>query len=557
MAEDRPALRVLASGSRVGGKYELVRRLATGGMGDVWLAQNNTTHANVALKVLRPNRAGTSEAEDRFRREARLSGLLAHRSIVRIFDFLEERDGTLVLVMELLQGETLEQWLARRGALVEREAMAVMAAVLSALQHGHEQGIVHRDVKPSNIFLAVESDGKVIPKLLDYGIAKMPKNDAKTMDGVVLGTPSYMSPEQIRSEEDLDGRSDLFSCGVVLYEVLTGACPFDAPSPSAAIAAVLQSSVDPDPRISPRLWLELQRALAKRPQQRHASAAEMRSTMLGVLAETEDSLAPVLQGVKARDYGAADRTGPCRRALVASGRDAERAGTVRRDEARLDARAKGVDVVALGGARRGRRVCGGDDGHGAGRERRAVAASPERREREERGRGLGATRALRAAFAGGPTGDRHCPAARGDDERRDGAECVARGAPDERARAYGADDAAPSAPPGREAAYAEARRDVARVLIRGRAGSTPAFSPSASIRGRAGSTPAFSPSESISAGFAPGSPPPPLRRTSRSPGGRSPRSRFRSRGAPATPRCAPSPAARARDAPPSAAGWRG
>ncbi len=310
MARERPAARILAPGTRLGGKYNLVRRIATGGMGEVWLAQNDTTHANVALKVLRPNRASksTEEVEERFRREARLSGVLAHRSIVRIFDFLEEPDGTLVLVMELLQGETLEHWLARRGPLPEREAMAVMAAVLSALQHGHEQGIVHRDVKPSNIFLSVESDGRVLPKLLDYGIAKMPKNDSRTMDGVVLGTPSYMSPEQIRSEEDLDGRSDLFSCGVVLYELLTGTCPFAAPSPSAAIAAVLQVSVDPDPRISPRLWLELQRALAKRPKQRHSSAGEMRSAMLDVLGETEDSLAPVLQGVKAREYGA-ERTG--------------------------------------------------------------------------------------------------------------------------------------------------------------------------------------------------------------------------------------------------------
>jgi serine/threonine-protein kinase len=320
MAEERPAARILAPGTRLGAKYALVRRLATGGMGEVWLAQNETTHANVALKVLRPGAASkATEAEDRFRREARLAGVLAHRSIVRIFDFLEESDGTLVLVMELLQGETLEQWLGRRGPLPEREAMAVMAAVLSALQHGHEQGVIHRDVKPSNIFLAVESDGKVIPKLLDYGIAKMPKNDAQTMDGVVLGTPSYMSPEQIRSEQGLDGRSDLFSCGVVLYEMITGTCPFEAPTPSAAIASVLQNSVDPDPRIDPLLWLEIQRALSKRPKQRHASAAEMRKAMLGVLHETEDSLAPVLKGVKARDFVAV-RTGPV---FTPSSRDAE------------------------------------------------------------------------------------------------------------------------------------------------------------------------------------------------------------------------------------------
>jgi serine/threonine-protein kinase len=300
---ERAAARTFAPNTRLAGKYVLVRRLATGGMGDVWLARNETTGAHIAAKILRPNPDQRTQAEERFRREARLGGLLAHRSIVRIFDFLEEPDGTLVLVMELLRGDTLERWIEQRGALPLREAMAIVAAVLSALQHGHEQGVVHRDVKPSNILLAVEPDGRIIPKLLDFGIAKMPKNDtSKTMDGVVLGTPSYMSPEQIKSEADLDGRSDLFSTAVVLYEALTATCPFAAPTPSAAIAAVLQSAVDPDPRIEPRLWLEVQRALSKRPKQRHASASEMSAVMLAAIGETEDSLSTVLRTEAPRDF---------------------------------------------------------------------------------------------------------------------------------------------------------------------------------------------------------------------------------------------------------------
>src|SRR5271156_4193886 len=129
--------RRLAPKTRIGAKYVLVRRLASGGMGDVWLAKNEGTEAYVALKVLRPNPDERTQAEDRFRREAKLGGLLAHRSIVRIFDFLEEPDGTLVLVMELLRGDTLERWIQRRGAFPAREAMAVMSAILSALQHGH------------------------------------------------------------------------------------------------------------------------------------------------------------------------------------------------------------------------------------------------------------------------------------------------------------------------------------------------------------------------------------------------------------------------------------
>jgi serine/threonine protein kinase len=300
----------MAPNTRIGGKYVLVRRLAAGGMGDVWLARNDGTEAHVALKVLRPNPDERTQTEDRFRREARLGGLLAHRSIVRIFDFLEEPDGTLVLVMELLRGETLEQWIEKRGAFPMREAMAVMTSVLSALHHGHQQGVVHRDVKPSNILLDVDPDGRVIPKLVDFGIAKMPRNDtSRTMDGVVLGTPSYMSPEQIKADPDIDGRSDNFSSAVVLYEMLTATCPFAAPTPSAAIAQVLQSAVDPDPRIDPRLWLEIQRALSKRPKERHASAAAMLAAMLAAIGETEDSLASVLRTELPRDY-LANLSGP-------------------------------------------------------------------------------------------------------------------------------------------------------------------------------------------------------------------------------------------------------
>src|SRR5205814_4338372 len=141
------------------------------------------------------------------------------------------------------------QLLARHGPLSTREALAIAVPVLSALQYGRDQGVVHRDVKPANIFLAVEPDGHVIPKLLDYGIAKMPKSDSKTIDGLVLGTPSYMSPEQIRSETAIDGRSDVFTAASCLYEMLTGSSAFPAPTAAAAIAAVLQSAVDPDPRI--------------------------------------------------------------------------------------------------------------------------------------------------------------------------------------------------------------------------------------------------------------------------------------------------------------------
>jgi len=287
--------RPFASGARVGGKYALVRLLASGGMGDVWLAKNLATGGHVAVKRCRSDIPG-DEASERFRYEARLGAMLSHRGIVRVFDLVEEAGGPPLLVMELLRGESLEQRLAVRGHLEEREAIAVAVAVLAALAHAHEHGILHRDVTPANVFLAIDTDGHVTPKLVDFGVAKFPAAGVQTSDGHVLGTPRYMAPERIRGAADVDARSDLFSVGVVLFEMLTGTCPFAASTPAASLAAVLEVVVDPDPRIPPRLWIEVHRALAKRPYERHASARELIDALEAASGETEASLAECLRG---------------------------------------------------------------------------------------------------------------------------------------------------------------------------------------------------------------------------------------------------------------------
>jgi serine/threonine-protein kinase len=295
-ATDRRAAALrLSSGQVVGGKYRLVRRIGAGGMGEVWVAENRDTDARVAVKTARAL-PGDPDAAARFRREARLAASLSHRGVVRIFDLVEEPDGSLVIVMELLHGETLERFLQRRGPLPTREAIAVMAPVLAALAHAHLAGIVHRDVTPANVFLAIDPDGLVAPKLLDFGIAKMPAMGGKhTVDGQALGTPRYMAPERIREHDAIDGRTDLFSVAVIIYELLTGVCPFAAPSPAASLAAVLESVVDPDPRIDVRLWLELRRALSKQPYERPPSASAMAEALLVACGETEASLTAVLR----------------------------------------------------------------------------------------------------------------------------------------------------------------------------------------------------------------------------------------------------------------------
>ncbi len=294
-AHPRSPARLLASGERFAGKYVLGRRIAVGGMGEIWVARNQMTSAEVALKVLRGDLDRKLEVEARFRHEGQVGAMLAHRNIVRVFDLLVEPDGTLVLVMELLRGETLRHFLKHSGPISATQAIAIMCPVLSALQHSHEMGIIHRDLKPANLLLAVDPDGHVTPKLLDFGIAKVADSGIKTMFGRVLGTPRYMSPEQIRADPKIDGRSDVFSAATLLVEMMTGSSPFEASSPSASLAAVLETQVDPDPRIDPRLWLVMNRALSKRPYERYATANEFAAALRQALAIPDADLQATLQ----------------------------------------------------------------------------------------------------------------------------------------------------------------------------------------------------------------------------------------------------------------------
>ena len=284
----------------LGGKLRLIHRIGRGGMGDVWVARNEATQAEVAVKTLQRSER-TPTHDERFRREARLAATISHRNVVRIFDLVDDADGTLGLVMELLRGGTLEACMRERGPLTTLHGIAVAIPILSALHHVHQKGIVHRDVKPANMFFAVEPDGHVIPKILDFGIAKLPAASSPlTVDGSVLGTPHYMAPEQIRGQEDLDGRSDMFSMAVVLYEMLTGVRVFQRDSAAASLAAVLEHEVDPDPRIEPRVWLAISRALAKRPYERFATCAEFAEALRKAVEATEEDYALALQELRPR-----------------------------------------------------------------------------------------------------------------------------------------------------------------------------------------------------------------------------------------------------------------
>ncbi len=286
----------LVRGTTLAGKFRLQAPIGNGGMAVVWVARNETTHSDVAIKVL--ERGYRKDAGERFRQEARIGAMLAHRNVVRIFDLVEERDGALVLVMERLRGQTLADVLTARGPLAARCAVALAVGVLDALTHAHAQGFVHRDIKPANVFLSVESDGVLIPKVLDFGIARASRRKAPiTESGLLLGTPEYMSPEQVRGMP-VDERSDVFAVGTVLYEMLVGTSPFAADSVNQALVATLEREVERPEGVELGLWMVLAKALEKRREDRFPSARAFSMALLDALSASTDELSMSLQRIQ-------------------------------------------------------------------------------------------------------------------------------------------------------------------------------------------------------------------------------------------------------------------
>jgi serine/threonine protein kinase len=214
----------LGVGSDIGA-YRLQQLLGTGGMGQVYLAEHRKLGRQVAIKLLLPDRSEDPEMVRRFFHEARVVNQIKHENIVEIFDFIEEVGGFNYLIMEFLEGQDLTQTRRRDGAFKIQRTLHILEQVCSALQAAHSKGVVHRDLKPDNIFLIHRTGQDDFVKLLDFGIAKMNAVTAlKTNVGAVLGTPIYMSPEQAEGRA-VDGRSDLYSLGVLLHWMLFDALP--------------------------------------------------------------------------------------------------------------------------------------------------------------------------------------------------------------------------------------------------------------------------------------------------------------------------------------------
>jgi len=270
-------------GRRLFGDYIIQKKLGEGGMGSVYLCSNEGIDQQIAVKVLHGHAAQSEELVQRFNREAKAICRLTHPNIIRVFIFGRTDDDLIYLAMEYVKGRPLRDVIYEAGHLSMPRAIAVMRQSLHALAEAHEMGIVHRDLKPDNIMLTDFRGVDEFVKVLDFGIAKVKEPDGKTQQkltqaGVVYGTPEYLSPEQAQAKE-LDGRSDLYSMGIILYEMVTGHVPFESQTAVAVLAMhVYDEPATPsskaDHPVHPGMERVIMKALAKNPDERYQTAME-------------------------------------------------------------------------------------------------------------------------------------------------------------------------------------------------------------------------------------------------------------------------------------------
>jgi serine/threonine-protein kinase len=304
-------------GADLAGKYRLERILARGGMATIYRGVHAWTERRVAVKILHHEFARDEEIVRRFLQEARATSQLRHPNVVDVLDMGQDEERTVYLVMELLEGETLRQRL-RRGVLTLDEISTFILPLLRGVALAHQRGVVHRDLKPDNLFLSRDGE-HLLPKVLDFGVAKLAGGEASsTRTGTVLGTPQYMAPEQVRGERDVGPTADVWSMGVVLFLALSGRLPFEAETPGGVMSKVLVESApalrSAAPDVPDAVAAVVDRALSRAPAARFADMG----AMLGAL---EEALTGVVSGPRAVDRGAA-RVDANETVLVAGASDA-------------------------------------------------------------------------------------------------------------------------------------------------------------------------------------------------------------------------------------------
>ncbi len=287
----------LLPGTEITPAIRLIRPLRRGGMGSVWVAEHTGLSTEVAVKFLSPNLVEDAESVARFRREASAASQVKSPHVVQMLDHGVTDDGVPFLVMELLEGSTLTDRL-RDGPLPVPTAVKIATQLARALGKAHEKGIVHRDIKPDNIFLCDVGGEEVFAKLLDFGVAKAPKSATEashSITGAMVGTPHYMSPEQAVGSGDLDHRTDLWSLGMVVYEMLTGHRPFASDTIGGIVLELHTATIRPpcslNPDLPPGIDAWFARASAKDPNLRFSSARQLSDTLVDA-ARVRSSMVP-------------------------------------------------------------------------------------------------------------------------------------------------------------------------------------------------------------------------------------------------------------------------
>ncbi len=300
-------------GQVIAERYHVVKKLGEGGMGQVYLAEHVKMGRRSAIKVMNPSMVHDPDAVSRFNREAANASRITHPNVCAIYDFGETPDGMIYLAMEFVEGEPLTDVLARDGALPPVRAAHVFFQVADALQAAHDLGIVHRDLKPDNIMITHRRDGSDVVKVVDFGIAKAVGGDESqkvTKTGLVVGTPEFMSPEQL-SGDKLDGRSDLYSLALVLFKMLTGKLPFEATTVQEVMIKRLTdepqklAQARPDLAFPTGLQETLDAALTRNPVERYQSAAKFAADVAAVVGLQRGRGTPI---PVTRESGSDDKT---------------------------------------------------------------------------------------------------------------------------------------------------------------------------------------------------------------------------------------------------------